>query len=142
MSLDSKWIRSHFPSVQNSETIFFDNPGGTQVTQSVIDAFREYFLTANANHGGVFPTSERNDELLHQARVAFADFFNAPTADQIVFGPNMTTLTFAISRALGRRLHPDDEIQSQGEKAQRIPVSPSWAAGSRLKRYDARTLLP
>lgn len=110
MSLDSKWIRSHFPSVQNSETIFFDNPGGTQVTQSVIDAFREYFLTANANHGGVFPTSERNDELLHQARVAFADFFNAPTADQIVFGPNMTTLTFAISRALGRRLHPDDEI--------------------------------
>lgn len=110
MSLDSTWIRSHFPSVQNSNTIFLDNPGGTQVTQSVIDAFREYYETANANHGGLFPTSERSDEMVHHARVAFADFLNAPSPDEIVFGPNMTTLTFILSRALGRWLHPDDEI--------------------------------
>lgn len=110
MSLDSQWIRSHFPSVQNSDTIFFDNPGGTQVTQSVIDAMREYYMTANANHGGAFPTSERNDEMLHQARVAFADFLNAPSPNEIVFGPNMTTLTFTLSRALGRWLRADDEI--------------------------------
>lgn len=110
MSLDPQWVRTHFPSVQNSNTIFLDNPGGTQVTQSVIDAFREYYLTANANHGGVFPTGERNDAMLHQARETFADFFNAPSANEILFGANMTTLTFSISRALGRPLQPDDEI--------------------------------
>jgi len=110
VSLDSKWIRSHFPAVQNSNTIFLDNPGGTQVTQSVIDAFREYFETANANHGGMFPTSQRSDEFIHHARVAFTDFLNAARPEEIVFGPNMTTLTFILSRALGRWLHPDDEI--------------------------------
>jgi cysteine desulfurase family protein (TIGR01976 family) len=110
VSLDSQWIRSQFPSVQNSNTLFLDNPGGTQVTQSVIDAFREYFETANANHGGLFPTSERSDEFIRQAREAFADFLNAPSPNEIVFGPNMTTLTFILSRALGRWLHPDDEI--------------------------------
>lgn len=109
MSLDPQWVRPHFPALE-SGTLFFDNPAGTQVTRGVIDAFREYFLTANANHGGVFPTSERNDAWVHQARAAFADFLNAPSADNIIFGPNMTTLTFNLSRALGRWLHPDDEI--------------------------------
>src|SRR5690349_2423059 len=109
MNFDPQWVRSHFPSLQ-SDTIFLDNPAGTQVTQSVMDAITEYFLTSNANSGGVFPRSERNDELEHQARVAFADFFNAPSAGEIIFGANMTTLTFSISRALGRWLHPDDEI--------------------------------
>ncbi len=109
MTLDIRAIRAHFPSLQ-SETIFFDNPGGTQVTQSVIDAMRDYFLTANANHGGAFPTSQRNDRIVHEARVALADFLNARSPHEIVFGPNMTTLTFHLSRALGRRLGPDDEI--------------------------------
>ncbi|MBI4672399.1 MAG: cysteine desulfurase-like protein, partial [Chloroflexi bacterium] len=110
MFLDPQWVRSHFPSVQNSNTIFFDNPGGAQVTQSVMDALHDYYLTANANHGGAFPTSERSDEFIRQARLAFADFLNAPSPDEIVFGPNMTTLTFILARALGRWLHPDDEI--------------------------------
>lgn len=110
MSLDPKWVRSHFPAVDGSETIFLDNPGGTQVTQTVMDAVSHYYLTMNANHGGAFPTSERNDEMLHQARVAFADFLNAPTPAEIVFGPNMTTLTFLVSRALGRWLQQGDEI--------------------------------
>ncbi|RIK14483.1 MAG: cysteine desulfurase-like protein, partial [Chloroflexi bacterium] len=83
---------------------------GTQVTQAVIDAFREYLETANANHGGLFPTSERSDAMVQQARRAFADFLNAPLENEIVFGPNMTTLTFTLARALGRWLHPGDEI--------------------------------
>lgn len=110
MSLDPKWVRPHFPAVQTSATLFFDNPGGTQVTQSVMDAIAHYYLTANANHGGAFPTSERSDEIVHQARLAFADFLNASSPDEIAFGPNMTTLTFLVSRALGRWLNPGDEI--------------------------------
>ncbi len=102
MSLDSHWVRSHFPSVHSNETVFFDNPGGTQVTQSVIDAVSNYYLTANANHGGAFPTSERSDEIVHQARLAFADFLNASRPEEIAFGPNMTTLTFL---RRGRRNH-------------------------------------
>lgn len=109
MPLDPSYVRSHFPSLE-SGTLFFDNPGGTQVTQSVIDAMRDYFLTANANHGGAFPTSHRNDAMLHAAREGFADFLNAASPSEIVFGLNMTTLTFQMSRALGRSLQPGDEI--------------------------------
>lgn len=110
MSLDPQWVRPHFPSVHSNDTVFLDNPGGTQVTQSVIDATTNYYLTANANHGGAFPTSERSDEILHQARISFADFLNAARPEEIAFGPNMTTLTFLVSRALGRWMHPGDEI--------------------------------
>lgn len=109
MVLDPQQVRSNFPSLAG-ETIFLDNPGGTQVTQSVIDAMRDYFLTANANQGGAFPTSERNDVLVNQARRAFAALLNAESPDEIVFGPNMTTLTFNVSRALGNWLAADDEI--------------------------------
>lgn len=109
MSLDPQYVRSQFPAL-DSGTIFFDNPGGTQVTQSVIDAMRDYFLTANANHGGAFPTSARNDAQLDAARVGFADFFNAARPEEIIFGPNMTTLTFQVARALGRWLSSGDEI--------------------------------
>ncbi len=109
MPLDINFVRSHFPSLA-SGTIFVDNPGGTQVTQSVIDAVRDYYLTANANHGGSFATSRRNDQIVHEAREASADFLNAPSPDEIVFGNNMTSLTFHVSRALGRNLSPGDEI--------------------------------
>ncbi len=109
MSIDINFVRSNFPSLR-SGTIFMDNPGGTQVTHSVIDAVRDYYLTANANHGGSFATSRRNDEIVHAARETFADFLNAHSGDEIVFGNNMTSLTFHISRALGRTLQPGDEI--------------------------------
>ncbi len=102
-------IRSHFPSLQN-ENIFFDNPGGTQVPQQVIDAVSDYYKTANSNTHGAFDTSQRTDKVIADARAAFADFFNARSSDEIVFGPNMTTLTFSISRALGRWLDEGDEI--------------------------------
>ncbi|MGE5138781.1 MAG: cysteine desulfurase-like protein [Rudaea sp.] len=109
MTLDINFVRANFPSLL-SGPIFFDNPGGTQVTQSVIDAIRDYYLTANANHGGSFATSRRNDEIVESAREAFADFLNAGSPREIVFGNNMTTLTFHVSRALGRTLSPGDEI--------------------------------
>jgi cysteine desulfurase family protein (TIGR01976 family) len=90
--------------------VYFDGPGGTQVPGVVIDAMADYFTNANANCGGPFITSHRNDEMINQARMAMADLLNAPSEKEIVFGANMTTLTFSFSRAIGRSLQPGDEI--------------------------------
>lgn len=109
MTYNINEVRSHFPSLQ-SGNIFFDNPGGTQVPQQVIDAVSDYYKTANSNTHGAFETSQRTDKVIADARAAFADFFNARSSEEIVFGPNMTTLTFSISRALGRWLDEGDEI--------------------------------
>lgn len=109
MTCNVNEIRSHFPSLATG-AIFFDNPGGTQVPQEVIDAVSNYYTTANANTHGAFATSQRSDALLAEAHAALADFLNANSPDEIVFGANMTTLTFNISRALGRLLQPGDEI--------------------------------
>lgn len=109
MTLDVQSVRENFPALE-SGTVYLDNPGGTQVTRRVIDGMRDYLITANANSHGAFATSRRNDEITAQARSAFADFLNARSGNEIVFGPNMTTLTFQLSRALGRTLMKDDEI--------------------------------
>jgi cysteine desulfurase family protein (TIGR01976 family) len=109
LSLNPSEIRTHFPALQ-SGAIFFDGPGGTQVCQPVIDAVTNYYLTANANTHGAFFTSRRTDEIIAQGRAALADFLNARLPAEIIFGPNMTTLTFNLSRALGRWLNPGDEI--------------------------------
>jgi cysteine desulfurase family protein (TIGR01976 family) len=90
--------------------IYLDGPGGTQVPQRVIDAMVRYLTTCNANHGGVFTTSRESDAILHEAHQAAADLLNAPSTDEIIFGANMTTLTFHLSRALGRTLRPGDEV--------------------------------
>jgi cysteine desulfurase family protein (TIGR01976 family) len=107
-------IRSHFPALKqrvgDRPAVFLDNPAGTQVPQAVIDATANYYLRANANHGGAFPTSRRSDAIVDDARAAVAEMLNAASPDEIVFGPNMTTLTLGISRALGRELGPGDEI--------------------------------
>lgn len=107
-------IRSYFPSLSQTQdgrpVVFFDNPGGTQCPQMVIDAVSGYFLRDNANHAGAFGTSQRSDEMLHDAHQAMADMLGAGSPDEIVFGANMTTLTFSMSRALGRLLSPGDEI--------------------------------
>lgn len=112
---DISQVRAQFPSLQRtlddgSLPIFFDNPAGTQVPRTVIDAVVEYYTTMNANSGGVFYTSRQTDAIVEQARQAMADFLNAPSADEIVFGPNMTTLCFALSRALAKTLEQGDEI--------------------------------
>ena len=104
-------VREHFPSVTRPRApIYLDNPAGTQVAREVIEAVSDYLLYDNANSGGVFATGQRSDAMLAEARGAVADFLGAPSADEIVFGPNMTTLTFGLSRALGRTLRVGDEI--------------------------------
>jgi cysteine desulfurase family protein (TIGR01976 family) len=113
MKLDLGWIRSQFPAlaeaVNGRPAAFLDGPGGTQVPQRVMDAIRDYLVHSNANTRGAYATSARTDKTIAAARSAMADFFHC-AADEVVFGPNMTSLTFAMSRALGRELGPGDEI--------------------------------
>ena len=112
-ALDITWVRAQFPSLAQSvnghPAVFLDGPGGTQVPQRVIEAITKYLGHDNANAGGAYPTSRHTDAMIAQARAAMADFFHCD-ADEVVFGPNMTTLTFALSRALGRNLGPGNEI--------------------------------
>ncbi len=111
--LDSAWVRAQFPSlklqVNGQLAAFLDGPAGTQVPKQVIDAVQNYFTSSNANTCGAFATSRANDAMIKSARAAMADFFNCD-ADEVVFGQNMTTITFALSRAIGRDLKPGDEI--------------------------------
>ena len=113
-TLDLRSYRRHFPSLKSTfngkQAIYFDNPGGTQVLRAVIDAMMMYYLDANANTGGAFVTSQRTDAVIEAARMVMADFLHAASPSQIVFGPNMTTLTFAFSRAIGKTLSAGDEI--------------------------------
>src|SRR5438876_4393077 len=110
---DTAWVREQFPSLKlqvNGQTAaFLDGPAGPQVPKQVTDAIQNYFLRANANTCGAFETSRRNDMMIASARAAMADFFNC-VPDEVVFGQNMTTITFALARAIGRELKPGDEI--------------------------------
>jgi len=112
-SIDLDWVRSQFPSLAQSVSghpaVFFDGPGGTQVPQRVIDAVANYLSTDNANTGGAYATSRNTDQMIAEARSAMGDFLNC-APEEVVFGPNMTTLTYAMSRAIGRELGPGDEI--------------------------------
>ncbi|HEY7326479.1 MAG TPA: cysteine desulfurase-like protein [Gemmataceae bacterium] len=116
MMFDVNSLREQFPSLNRTRVpaarpaIFLDGPGGTQVPQCVVEAMVHYLTTCNANHGGVFATSRESDAILHEAHQAAADLLNAPSAEEIIFGPNMTTLTFHLSRAFGRTLRPGDEM--------------------------------
>jgi cysteine desulfurase family protein (TIGR01976 family) len=111
--LDVAWVREQFPSLQlevnGHAAAFLDGPAGTQVPKQVMDAVQNYFLKSNANTCGAFATSRSNDAILASARAAMADFFNCHK-DEVVFGQNMTTITFALARAIGRVLEPGDEI--------------------------------
>jgi len=111
--LDLGWARAQFPALKQEvngyPAVFFDGPGGTQVPQRVIDAMRDYLVRSNANTHGAFATSRRSDEIIATAHAAVADLLGCD-ADEVIFGPNMTTLTFALSRALGRELRAGDEV--------------------------------
>ncbi len=109
MALNLSVVRSQFPSL-NRPAIFFDNPGGTQIARQSLDRINKYLLECNANHEGAFVTSKASDVVLHEAHQAMADFYNAPSADEIVFGANMTTLTLHISRSISRTWSEGDEI--------------------------------
>jgi cysteine desulfurase family protein (TIGR01976 family) len=110
-SLES--IRSQFPALRRRHAglpvAYFDGPGGTQVPQGVVDAISDYLLNHNANTHWVYPTSVETDGALAAARAALADFLGGKPSE-IAFGANMTTLTFHLGRALGRRWTPGDEI--------------------------------
>ncbi len=112
-TLDLAWVRSQFPAlaqtVNGHPAVFLDGPGGTQVPQRVIDAISDYLARNNANTHGAFQTSHNTDRMVDEARAAMGDFLNC-AADEIVFGANMTSLTYAMSRAIGRELGPGDEI--------------------------------
>jgi cysteine desulfurase family protein (TIGR01976 family) len=112
--VDVHAVRKNFPSLNQTldgrPVVFFDNPGGTQVPRTVVDAMAHYLLYDNANHGGAFATSRRSDGLLAEAHRAMADLLGARSPDEIVFGPNMTSLTFTLSRALAHWVEPGDEI--------------------------------
>src|SRR5712672_2782796 len=112
-SFDIAWVREQFPSLtlqyNHHGSAFLDGPAGTQVPKQVMDAVQYYFLGANAYTYGAFLTSRRTNEMILSARAAMADFFNCDS-NEVVFGQNMTTITFALSRAIGRDLKPGDEI--------------------------------
>ncbi len=110
---DLTWVRSQFPSLaqtlNGNPAVFLDGPGGTQVPQRVIDAISDYLTTSNANTCGANATSRRTNAVIDDARAAMADFLGCDP-DETVFGPNMTTLTYAVSRAIGRELGPGNEL--------------------------------
>ena len=107
-------LRAQFPALQQKVNgqlaAFLDGPGGTQVSQRVIDAMSGYLARGSSNLGGPFLTSRQTDETADAARLAMMDFLNARRPEEIVFGQNMTSLTFAVSRAISRSWQPGDEI--------------------------------
>jgi cysteine desulfurase family protein (TIGR01976 family) len=110
---DLSGVRELFPAlvqeVNGRPLVFFDNPGGTQVPEQVIAAIQEYLIYSNANTHGAFITSQRTDMIIDEARLAMADLLNC-ASEEIIFGPNMTSLTFSLSRAIGRTFEAGDEI--------------------------------
>ncbi|GAB4482674.1 MAG: cysteine desulfurase-like protein [Anaerolineales bacterium] len=110
MALDPSLIRRQFPALQKSTAIFLDNPAGTQIAQPSLQRIVDYLTTCNANHEGAFATSRQSDALLYETHAAVADFYNAARPEEIVFGANMTTLTFHLSRSLARWLKAGDRI--------------------------------
>jgi len=109
MTLNVDLVRRQFPSL-NRPDVFLDNPAGTQISKQSLDRINHYLLEHNANHEGLFETSRRSDEVLHEAHAAMADFLNAARPEEIIFGNNMTTLTLHISRSLARNLQAGDNI--------------------------------
>jgi cysteine desulfurase family protein (TIGR01976 family) len=106
--------RRQFPAlsrrVGDQPAVYLDGPAGTQVPQRVIDAISNYLAHANANHGGLFPTARESDALLDEVHRGAADFLGTDDPDTVYFGQNMTSLTFALSRAIAKTWQPGDEV--------------------------------
>ena len=109
MTLDLSVIRNQFPSLDRP-AIFFDNPGGTQIAKQSLERVNKYLLENNANHEGAFATSIASDAVLYEAHRAMADFYNASSPEEIVFGNNMTSITLHMSRSISRDWKAGDEI--------------------------------
>lgn len=108
VAFDVAAVRARFAALQNGFA-FFDGPGGTQVPDSVIDAVSRYFREENANVGGPYETSRRTEAVIAQARLTAASFLGCDSAE-VAFGPNMSTLNFALTRTAARELAEGDEI--------------------------------
>jgi cysteine desulfurase family protein (TIGR01976 family) len=138
-SVDS--IRAHFPALTRRHggkpVAYFDGPGGTQVPQKVVDAMVDYLCHHNANTHWAYPTSVETDAAINHSREAFADFFNC-SPREVGFGNNMTTITFHISRALGRKWGPGDEIVVT-ELDHQANVSP-WRALAKERGVTIRSI--
>ena len=112
--VDIEALRAQFPALSKADggrrRIYLDNPAGTQVPVSVAERMATCLLETNANVGGYFRTSQRVTTLMDEARQTVADFLNAPSSDEIIFGQNMTSLTLHVSRSIGRLMRPGDEV--------------------------------
>ncbi len=113
-SFPVEWCRAQFPAltreVGGRPASFLDGPAGSQTPECVITAIANYLRHTNANHGGVFATSRESDALLEQVHAAVADFLGVADANCVIFGANMTTLNFQLSRTLARTWRPQDEV--------------------------------
>jgi len=109
MTFDPATVRPLFPALRR-EAAFLDGAAGSQVPQAVIDAVSNYYVRHNANHGGLFATSRESDAVVDEARRACADLLGTPDDGCVVFGANMTTMTFALSRAVAATWKPGDEV--------------------------------
>jgi cysteine desulfurase family protein (TIGR01976 family) len=147
-TFDVQAVREQFPALGRTHNgrgvVYFDGPGGSQVARQAIDAITGYMERGGANLHGVFPTSIETEKILADTRMAAADFLGAEP-DEIAFGANMTTLTFAVSRALARGWDEDSEIVVT-ELDHRANVDPWLIAaaeqGARVRwvRVDPETL--
>src|ERR671933_552546 len=112
-TFDARAVREQFPALARAHNgrgaVYLDGPGGCQVAKPAIDAVSRYMERGGANLHGAFPTSIETEEILRDTRRAAADFLGA-RAEEVAFGANMTTLTFAISRALSRTWDSEAEI--------------------------------
>ena len=138
-------VRRQFPALRQTvaghQAVFFDGPAGTQVPQRVVDAVGGYLLDHNANRGGLFATSRQSDRLLDAAHRAMADFVGAEDDDGVVFGPNMTSLAFQLSRSLARTWRSGDEIlvSRSGHDANVTPwVLAAEDAGVAVRHIEVR----
>jgi cysteine desulfurase family protein (TIGR01976 family) len=142
-TFDVDAIRARFPALalehNGRPMAFFDGPGGTQVPDSVIEAVARYYRESNANHGGAFATSERSDAMVEDAHRAIADLLGVD-GDEITLGPNMTTITFHMSRSIVAAMKPGDEIVVTGLDHQ-ANVDP-WIAAARDSEVIVRTWEP
>ena len=136
--LDVDAARARF-SALDRPMAFFDGPGGTQVPETVIEAVVRYYRESNANHGGAFATSERSDAIVEDAHEAIADLLGVD-ADEITLGPNMTTITFHLSRSIVAAMRPGDEIVVTGLDHQ-ANIDP-WIAAARDSEVIVRTWEP
>ncbi|MGH1363416.1 MAG: cysteine desulfurase-like protein [Calditrichia bacterium] len=114
MPLDISRIREQFPALSLTDNgqrrIYLDNPAGTQVPQRVVDRVSDYFIRCNANRSGQFTTARESDKIVFDAHAAVADLLNAYSPDEIVFGQNMTSVTYHIARSLAKLFKAGDKL--------------------------------